>query len=104
MAAEINAQIYFAFYNLGILSLMFGDIDEAQKYFYEAIKGSAVEAKGYYNLARISVIKGEKENAINYLNQAINIDPRLSHKAIEDNVFIPIKKYIHIVNEIEEKD
>lgn len=103
MAAEINGQLYTAFYNLGMISLMFGDINEAQQYFFEAIKGTAVEAKGYYNLARISAINGEKENSINYLNQAIELDGKLSYKALEDNVFIPIKKYIHIPHNIEEQ-
>ena len=42
------------------------------------------------------IINGEKENSINYLNQAIELDGKLSYKALEDNVFIPIKKYIHI--------
>lgn len=101
-AAEINAECYFAYYNLGIIALMFGDINEAQEYFYKSIKGTNVEAKGYYNLARISVINGERENAINYLNQAIQLNALLSYKALEDSVFIPIKKYIHIPHNIEE--
>lgn len=104
MAAELNAEAYNAYYSLGIICLMFGDINQAKEYFYKSIEGQAVEARGYYNLARISIIDGEKENAINYLNQAIDLDARLSYKALEDNLFIPIKKYIHIPHNIEEKE
>lgn len=101
MAAEINCEAYSAYYNLGIICLMFGDINDAKEYFYKCTQGEAVEARGYYNLARISIINGEKENAINYLNQAIELNAKLSYKALEDNLFIPIKKYIHIPHNIE---
>ena len=54
MAAEINAELYLAMYNLGMLSLMFGDIEEAKTYFEKSVDGEFVEAKGYFNLARIA--------------------------------------------------
>ncbi len=103
MAAELNAEAYNVYYSLGIICLMFGDINEAKEYFYKSTQGLAVEARGYYNLARISIINGEKENAINYLNQAIELDAKLSYKALEDNLFIPIKKYIHIPHNSQER-
>lgn len=103
MAAEINAELYYAYYNLGIISLILGDYKEAKQYFIKSLKGSYVEAKGYYNLAKICIIDGEKENAINYLNNAIEIDGKISYLALEDEIFIPIKKYIHIPQNIKEE-
>lgn len=104
MAAEINAELYFAMYNLGMLSLMFGDIEEAKIYFEKSIEGKFVEAKGYFNLARIACINGEKENAINYLNHAIELNGNLAKKALNDNIFIPIQKYIHVPHNINEPE
>lgn len=104
MAAEINAELYFAMYNLGMLSLMFGDIEEAKIYFEKSIDGKFVEAKGYFNLARIACINGEKENAINYLNHAIELNGNLAKKALNDNIFIPIQKYIHVPHNINEPE
>lgn len=104
MAAHINAEFYNIYYNMGIIALMFGDLEEAKEHFYQAIKGTEVEAKAYYHLARICIINGEKENAINYLNQAIELDAKLSHKAIQDDVFISIKKYIHVINDVKEDE
>ncbi len=104
MAAEINAELYLAMYNLGMLSLMFGDIEEAKTYFEKSVDGEFVEAKGYFNLARIACINGEKENAINYLNHAIELNGNLAKKALNDNIFIPIQKYIHVPHNIAEPE
>lgn len=104
MAAEINAELYLAMYNLGMLSLMFGDIEEAKTYFEKSVDGEFVEAKGYFNLARIACINGEKENAINYLNHAIELNGNLAKKALNDNIFIPIQKYIHVPHNINEPE
>lgn len=104
MAAEINAELYLAMYNLGMLSLMFGDIEEAKTYFEKSVDGEFVEAKGYFNLARIACINGEKENAINYLNHAIELNGNLAKKALNDNIFIPIQKYIHVPHNIAEQE
>lgn len=104
MAAEINAELYLAMYNLGMISLMFGDIEEARQYFMKSVDGEYLEAKGYFNLARIACINGEKENAINYLNHAIELNGNLAKKALNDNIFIPIQKYIHIPHNIIEKE
>lgn len=104
IAAEINAELYLAMYNLGMIALMFGDIEEARQYFMKSVDGEYLEAKGYFNLARIACINGEKENAINYLNRSIELNGNLAKKALNDNIFIPIQKYIHIPHNIIEKE
>jgi len=93
-AAQINSLLYNAHYSLGQIALIFDDIEEAEKYFLESIKGEEVEAKSYFYLSRIYILKGEKEKAINYLNLAIELDDSLSKKALEDPVFIPIKGFV----------
>lgn len=93
-AAELNSSLYNADYCLGMISLLYDDIDEAEKFFMEAIKGEQVEAKSYYQLSRISILKGMREQAINYLNIAIQMDTKYSKLAIKDPIFIPIQRYI----------
>lgn len=103
-AAQINSMLYNAEYNLGIIALLYDDIEEAERFFNESIHGEDVEAKSYYHLSRINVLKGEKEKAINFLNLAIELDGKLSKKAANDPVFIPIKRYIYTPHNIDEKE
>ena len=51
------------------------------------------------------MLRGEKENAINYLNVAIEIDPYMYKKAEKEPVFIPIKAHMNFPNleEVEPK-
>lgn len=102
-AAEINAILYNSKYCLGMIALLYNDIDEAEKYFNETVKSEDVEASSFYHLSRIAVLKGQREKAINYLNTAIQMEPKFAQRALEDPVFIPIQRYIHIPQNIEEK-
>ena len=69
-------------------------LDEAEKYFIEGIKVEDTEPESCYQLARIYVIRGEKERAINYLDRAINLDSSFAEKAAKDPVFLSIERYI----------
>ncbi len=95
-AAQINSQLYHAQYCLGMISLLYDDIQEAQKFFMNALREPQVEARSYYQLSRISILQQKKEQAINYLTLAIDLDATFSKQALKDPVFIPIQRYIPV--------
>ncbi len=105
-AAEINHKLFNAHYNLGLIAFIQGDYDTAEKYFRESIYGN-LEAKSYYQLAKIYVYKGEKDKAINFLNKAIELEPKLLKIAVKEKTFKKIKEFITVsvnMNEKEDED
>ena len=64
-AAQINSLLYHAKYSLGQLNILYGELDEAERYFMECIDADEVEAGAYYYLARIAMVRGEIEKAKN---------------------------------------
>ena len=57
-AAQINSALYHARYSLGQINLLYGDLEEAEKYFMECIEAEEVESGAYYYLARNCNDKG----------------------------------------------
>ena len=53
---EIDSSMYNAYYRLGQISLLYRDIEQAEKYFLQSIDGE-VEAKSYYQLSKIYIMK-----------------------------------------------
>lgn len=105
-AAEINHRMYNANYNLGLIAFIQGDYDSAEIYFKQSVYGN-LEAKSYYQLAKIYVYKGEKDKAINFLNKAIELDSNLLKVAEKEKTFEKIKEFITVsvnMNEKEEED
>ena len=94
-AAEINHKSYGANYNLGQIALIQGDLDIAERYFEHSLYGE-LEAKAYFQLAKIYVLKGEKDMAINFLNKAIEIDASLLEVANKEKNFEYIKQHITV--------
>ena len=94
-AAEINSLLYNAKLSIGQIALIAGDLEEAEKYFKESTKGEDVESGSYYYLAQIAILKGDKEKAINYMNLAIELDPKIYNRVQKETVFIPIKNLIN---------
>lgn len=94
-AADINHKAYGANYNLGQIAFIQGDLDVAEKYFKNSLYGD-LEAKAYYQLAKIYVAKGEKDIAITFLNKAIELDPDLLPMANQENIFKDIKQHITV--------
>lgn len=94
-AAQINHRAYGANYNLGQIAFIQGDLDIAEKYFKHSLYGD-LEAKSYYQLAKIYVLKGEKDIAINFLNKAIELEPDLLPIANQENAFSQIKEHITV--------
>ena len=103
MAAEINHRMYGAKYNLGLIAFIQKDYDTAEKYFEESLYDE-LEAKSYYQLAKIYVYKGEKDKAINFLNKAIELEPKLLDLAVKDKAFTNIKEFITVSVKMDEKE
>ena len=102
-AAEINHRMYGAHYNLGLIAFIQRDYDTAERYFKNSLYGD-LEAKSYYQLARISVRKGDKDRAVLFLNKAIELDPDLLKVAIKDKAFDTIKEFITVSARMTEND
>ena len=105
-AANINHFAYGAHYSLGQIALMQGDFEIAEKYFKSSLY-EELESKSYYQLAKIYVLKNEKDMAIVFLNKAIEIEPELLEKANKEKIFASIREHITVSVKMEndiEKD
>lgn len=90
---EIDSANYNAFYRLGQISLLYRDIESAEKYFLESIYGET-EIKSYYQLAKIYMIKNNKTKSATNINSAIQMDSTYYKTAIDEPIFLPIKQLI----------
>ena len=99
-AAEINSKLYNGYYMLGKLSLLSNDLEEAEKYFIESMSGEEVEASSYYELSKIYMLKNEREKCIIFLQKAIELDNKYVKVARNEPIFIPIKQYIKVPENI----
>ena len=85
-----------------MIELILGELEEAEKYFTKCIEDEELSPVAYYQLAKVYMIKGDKDTAAKALNIAIELDNNLYKRAMEDQVFIPIKGYIEYPNMDEE--
>lgn len=90
---QIDSTNYNAFYRLGQISLLYRDIESAEKYFLESIYGET-EIKSYYQLAKIYMIKNNKTKSATNINSAIQMDSTYYKIAIDEPIFLPIKQLI----------
>ena len=103
-AAQINHSLYLGNYSLGLIYLIENDIETAQEYFKDSIY-EELEPKAYYQLAKIYLMKNEKDIAINFLNKAIELDKSLMKKAEKEPAFESIKQYITVsVNMVDDNE
>lgn len=103
MAAEINHRLYGANYNLGLIAFIQKDYDTAEKYFENSLYDE-LEPMAYYQLAKVYIHKGEKDKAINFLNKAIELEPKLKKVAEKEKAFEKIKEYITVSVKMEEQE
>lgn len=92
-AVEIDSSLYNANYRLGQISLLYRDIDSAEQYFMKSIDGE-VELKSYYQLAKIYMMKNDKNKASIFLNKAIETSEYYYELASKEPIFLPIKTLI----------
>lgn len=91
-AATINGTLNAAKLNLGQISLLFKDYDEAEKYFMECIENDdeEIQAQSYYYLSKIKLINNENALAVQYANIALELEPKLIEKMEKDIFFASI--------------
>ena len=98
-AAEFNSLAYNTKYSLAEIAMIYKELEEAEKYFLEVLEedNGELEADAYFELAKINMIKGEKQKAIEYANIAIEIDTKkIVPKIKNEEIFIPIIAKINI--------
>src|SRR5699024_7598853 len=93
-AAELNSLLYNSKYSLAQIALMYGELEEAEKFLMQSKESEDLEAGSYYYLALIAMMKGDKDKAKNYMNLAIELDPEEYARMAKDPIFIPIKNEI----------
>jgi tetratricopeptide (TPR) repeat protein len=94
-AAEINHRLYGAYYSLGQIALIQKDLDTAMQCFENSLYGD-LEAMSYYQLAKVCALKGEKDKAINFINKAIELEPKLLKIAAKERAFKEIREHITV--------
>ena len=62
-----------------------------------------LEPKAYYQLAKIYMIKGEKDKAILFANKAIELDETYLKIIVQEKLFDSIKEYLTVSVKMEEK-
>lgn len=90
---DIDSNLYNAYYRLGQIALLYRDIESAEKYFMQSLYGET-EAKAYYQLAKILIIKNDKNKSGIFMNKAIEIDPKYYDIANNEPIFFSIKELI----------
>ena len=80
------------------------DLEEAEKELVECLMSEELEAKAYYQLAKIYLIKQEKDKAIIFANKAIEIDDSYLQIISKDKMFQPIREYLTVSVKMEEKE
>lgn len=92
-SVEIDSNLYNAYYRLGQISLLYRDINEAEQFFLQSMYGET-EIKSFYQLAKIYIMKNDKQKAIMFLNKATEISSEFYKKATEEPIFFSIKDHI----------
>ncbi|MBP3503214.1 MAG: tetratricopeptide repeat protein [Clostridia bacterium] len=97
-AATINSMLYHARLNIAQIALITGELDEAETRFFDCMQDKDSEPEAYYYLSIISLMKGERDKAVGYINIAIELDNRIYKKACKQEIFSTIKDEIRLGN------
>lgn len=90
---SLNNQHYNAYYRLGQIALLYRDFDMAESYFLNSTYNEK-EAKSYYELTKIYMMKNQKDKAGASIEKAINADHNFYKIAKEEPMLLPIKQFI----------
>ena len=95
-AAIINSLTDISNLNAGQIYMIYKDYTKAEEYFSKTIQSEddKISAYSYYYLAKIRLIQNNKEQAIKYINMAIEIYPSIIKRTENDDLFIPILSQI----------
>ena len=92
-AIETNKDMYLAYYRLGQIALLYRDFDEAETNFKKALYNEK-EAKAYFELAKIHIMKNQKEEAIKDIENAIKIDSTYYTQMQNEPILFSVKNQI----------
>lgn len=93
-AAKINSMLYHAKVNIAQIMLIEGELEEAENRFIECLEDKDSEPDAYFYLAIISMLKGEIDRAVGYVNIAIELDRRMYKRVCKQEIFLPIMDQI----------
>ena len=104
-AANINHLAYNAKYSLAEIALLYKDLEKAENYFTQALDDDELSADCYFELAKINIMKGNKDIAIKYANLAIDLySKKIAMKIEKEPLFMTIRSKISIPFNLEEKE
>ena len=99
-AAILNTYLYNGQYDLALISMIQGELDEAESHLLQALQEEELNGVIYFYLAQIAIIRGHKDKAIMYLNLALEIDTKEIESRIKQQpLFIEIQDKLIIPNE-----
>lgn len=90
---HLNNNNYIAYYRLGQIALLYRDFDMAETYFANSAYKEK-EAKSYYELTKIYMIKNQKDKAALSVQKAIASDANFYAIAKEEPILFSIRQYI----------
>ena len=91
---KLNQDMYLAYYRLGQIALLYREFDVAEENFMKSAYNEK-EAKAYYELSKIHMIKNQKEKAIEEINNTIKLETSYYNKAQTEPIFFPVKAQIN---------
>lgn len=80
------------FYDRGVVALNIGNFVQARTLFEKALKLRPGDSYTLYSLAATHAQAGSTDQALTYLKQAVQKQPRLRQQALNDTDFSPLKK------------
>ena len=80
------------FYDRGVVALNVGNFVQARTFFEKSLKLRPDDSFTLYSLAATHAQSGTTDQALNYLEQAVQRQPRLRQRALNDNDFFAIKE------------
>ena len=89
-AAELNTIVYNTKYSLAEIAMIYKELEEAEQYFLQTIEDEELGADAYLELAKIYILKNDKEQAIKYANVAIQEAPKRIVEKIQKDVTFAI--------------
>ena len=90
---SLDNEHYNAYYRLGQIALLYRDFDMAENYFSNSTYNEK-EAKSYYELTKIYMMKNQKDKAALAIGKAIDADSKFYTIAKEEPILFSIKQYI----------
>lgn len=90
-ALEINPTFVYGYFNLGLANELAGRWDPAISAYQEALRLDKQDVWSYYGIASIYGRLGNAAKVLEYLEQAIALDPGVKEVAREEKDFDPVR-------------